>query len=219
MTVERHTLLRAAYDSLRASVLDGSLAPGSKVTVRPLEEQLGLSSTPIKAALAALEREGFLVVVPHRGYFVPEINTEDLLELYELREAVDGIAARRAAVTADRAQTADRLAELLERQRAAVGDGNLPAYGELDLAFHRLIWEASGSRRLLPIAENLIAQVRLGNRLSARATGRLPGALDEHEAILHALRDGDARAAERHTRRHVREASQALRRYLLAREL
>jgi DNA-binding GntR family transcriptional regulator len=215
MTVERHTLLRAAYDSLRAAILDGSLAPGAKVTVRPLEERLGLSATPIKAALAALEREGFLIVIPHRGYFVPEISTDDLLELYELREAVDGIAARRAATTAGRAQTADQLAKLVTRQRKAVAAGNLQAYGELDLAFHRLIWEASGSRRLLPVAENLIAQVRLGNSLSARAPGRLPDALDEHEAILRALRDGDPRAAERHARRHVREASQALRRFLL----
>jgi DNA-binding GntR family transcriptional regulator len=214
MTVERHTLLRAAYESLRAAILDGSLAPGAKVTVRPLEEQLGLSSTPIKAALAALEREGFLVVVPHRGYFVPEISTDDLLELYELREAVDGIAARRAARAAGRAETATELADLLGRQRLAVEAGDLSAYGELDLEFHRLIWSASGSRRLLPVAENLIAQVRLGNSMSARAPGRLPDALAEHEAILTALRDGDPRAAERHTRRHVREAAQALRRYL-----
>src|SRR5215470_5898991 len=109
MTVARRTLLSAAYDNLRAAVLDGSLAPGSRVTVRPLAEQLGLSPTPIKTALAALEREGFLVAVPHRGYFVPEVSTEDLLELYELREAVDGIAARRAAGAPHHEQIATQL--------------------------------------------------------------------------------------------------------------
>ncbi|GIH15734.1 GntR family transcriptional regulator [Rugosimonospora africana] len=216
MTVARHTLLAAAYDSLRAAVLDGSLAPGSRVTVRPLAEQLGLSPTPIKTALAALEREGFLVAVPHRGYFVPEVSTDDLLELYELREAVDGIAARRAASAADHTRIADQLARLVTRQRRAVAADNLRSYGDLDLAFHRLIWEASGSRRLMPIAENLVGQVRLGNRFSAQAPGRLPVALDEHEAILTAIREGDPRAAERHIRRHVRAASLALRRYLRA---
>lgn len=214
MTVPRHTLLNAAYDHLRAAVLDGSLAPGSRVTVRPLTEQLGLSATPIKAALAALEREGFLISVPHRGYFVPEGSTDDLLELYELREAVDGIAARRTAGAPDHDRIAIGLHALLARQRAAIEADDLPAYGELDLAFHRLIWEGSGSRRLIPVAENLIAQVRLGNRLSARAPGRLPVAVDEHEAILEAIRRGDQRAAERHIRRHVRAAGQALRRYL-----
>jgi DNA-binding GntR family transcriptional regulator len=214
MTVPRHTLLNAAYDHLRAAVLDGSLVPGSRVTVRPLAEQLGLSPTPIKAALVALEREGFLVAVPHRGYFVPEVSNDGLLELYELREAVDGIAARRAAGTVHHVQIAARLRGLLAEQREAIEANDLHSYGELDLSFHRVIWEGSGSRRLIPIAENLIAQVRLGNRLSAQAPGRLPVAVDEHEAVLEAIRRGDARAAERHIRRHVREAGQALRRYL-----
>ncbi|GAA5186993.1 GntR family transcriptional regulator [Rugosimonospora acidiphila] len=214
MTVQRRTLLSAAYDNLRAAVLDGSLAPGSRVTVRPLAEQLGLSPTPIKTALAALEREGFLVAVPHRGYFVPEVSTEDLLELYELREAVDGIAARRAAGATNHAQIATQLRRLLARQRKAIQANNLHSYGDLDLMFHRLIWEGSGSRRLIPIAENLIAQVRLGNRYSAQAPGRLPVAIEEHEAILEAISEGDARTAERHIRRHVREAGLALRRYL-----
>jgi DNA-binding GntR family transcriptional regulator len=214
MAVQRHTLLNAAYDNLRAAVLDGSLAPGTRVTVRPLAEELGLSPTPIKAALAALEHEGFLIAIPHRGYFVPEVSTEDLLELYELREAVDGIAARRAAGASDHAQIATQLRRLLTRQRKAVEAGNLQSYGELDLSFHRLIWQGSGSGRLIPIAENLVAQVRLGNRLSAQAPGRLPVALEEHEAILEAIREGDPRTAERHIRRHVHEAGHALRRYL-----
>ncbi|MET9047202.1 GntR family transcriptional regulator [Streptomyces sp. NPDC004166] len=214
MTVPRHTLLNAAYDHVRAAILDGSLTPGSRVTVRPLTEKLGLSPTPIKTALAALEREGFLIAVPHRGYFVPEAGTDDLLELYELREAVDGLAARRTAVAPDHNQIATQLRQLLTEQREAIEANNLNRYGELDLEFHRLIWEGSGSRRLIPIAENLIAQVRLGNRLSARAPGRLSVAVDEHEAILEAIGKGDPRAAERHIRRHVREAGQALRRYL-----
>ncbi|MEW2544732.1 GntR family transcriptional regulator [Streptomyces sp. NPDC047002] len=214
MTVPRRTLLSAAYDHVRAAVLDGSLAPGSRVTVRPLAERLGLSPTPIKAALAALEREGFLVAVPHRGYFVPEFTTDDLFELYELREAVDGIAARRAAGAPGHRGTATRLRGVLARQRRAVAAGDLHGYGELDLAFHRLIWEGAGSRRLLPVAENLVAQVRLGNRLSARAPGRLPVAVGEHEAVAEAIRAGDPLAAERHIRHHVRQAGDALRRYL-----
>lgn len=217
MTLAHRTLLNAAYDELRTAVLDGSLAPGSRVTVRPLAEKLGLSPTPIKGALAGLEREGFLVAVPHRGYFVPEFDTDDLLELYELREAVDGLAARRAATARNRTDATGELATLIEKQRAVVASGNLQAYSELDLQFHRLIWHAAGSRRLLPIAENLIAQVRLGNRLSAQAPGRLPSALVEHEAILRALEKGDPRAAERVVRRHVRESGKALREYLALR--
>lgn len=214
MTVPRQTLVQAAYESVRAAILDGQLAPGSRVTVRPLAEQLGLSPTPLQGALAALEREGFLVAIPHRGYFVPEVGINDLLELYELREAVDGIAARRAAAAPEHAAIADDLRTLVEQQRTAVDENDLSRYGDLDVLFHRRIWEGSNNSRLLPIAENLIAQVRLGNRLSAQAPGRLPAALGEHEAIMSAIDNGDARAAERQIRRHVQQAGRALRRYL-----
>lgn len=213
MTVPRSTFLQAAYEHVRASVVDGSLPPGSRVTVRPLAEHLGLSPTPIKAALAALAREGFLLSIPHRGYFVPEIDTNDLLELYELREAVDGMAARRAAAAENRDEVADQLEELLADQRKFVAQGDLRTYGELDVVFHHLIWLSSGNLRLLATAENLTGQVRLGNQLSARAPGRLPAALDEHEAIVAAIRRGDAQAAERQVRRHVRRSGEALRRY------
>lgn len=214
MTEPRYTQLGAAYEHVRAAVVDGALRPGARVTVRPLAEELGMSPTPIKAALATLEREGFLVSIPHRGYFVPQVDVDDLIEIYELREAVDGVAARRAARAAGRAELADRLAELLAAQRRCVGAGDLRAYGELDVEFHHLIWEGSGNVRLLAAAENLIAQVRLGNRWSARAPGRLPDALDEHEAILEAIRRGDSRTAERLLRRHVRQSCAALRRYV-----
>lgn len=219
MTVPRQSLVRAAYERVRVAVLDGTLVPGSRVTVRPLAEQFGLSPTPIQAALAALEREGFLVAIPNRGYFVPQVGTDDLFELYELREVVDGMAARRAASSDAHEQTAKHLNELLREQRRVVAAGKIQQYGELDLLFHRHIWEASGNRRLLPIAENLIAQVRLGNRLSAQAPGRLPGALEEHAAIVDALRRGDSRAAERHVRNHVRQSGRALQRYVRSREV
>lgn len=214
MTGPRRTQLDVAYEYVRAAIVDGVLRPGVRVTVRPLAEELGMSPTPIKAALATLEREGFLVSIPHRGYFVPLVDVDDLIEIYELREAVDGMAARRAAKAAGRTELADRLAELLAAQRRSVGAGDLRAYGELDVQFHHLIWEGSGNVRLLAAAENLIAQIRLGNRWSARAPGRLPDALDEHEAILEAIRRGDSRTAERLLRRHVRQSCAALRRYV-----
>lgn len=214
MTGPRRTQLDVAYEYVRAAIVDGVLRPGVRVTVRPMAEELGMSPTPIKAALATLEREGFLVSIPHRGYFVPLVDVDDLIEIYELREAVDGMAARRAAKAAGRTELADRLAELLAAQRRSVGAGDLRAYGELDVQFHHLIWEGSGNVRLLAAAENLIAQIRLGNRWSARAPGRLPDALDEHEAILQAIRRGDSRTAERLLRRHVRQSCAALRRYV-----
>ena len=78
------------------------------------------------------------------------------------------------------------------------------------MRFHRAIWDSSGNSRLTNISENLVGQLRIGNNISTRAPGRPEASLQEHRAIIDAIRAGDARAAERATRRHVRRASAAL---------
>lgn len=77
-SVKRTTLSREAYLALRSAILSRRRRQGSKLVVRILAEQLGLSPTPIKEALAALEREGLVVAVPHRSYFVPQITSDDV---------------------------------------------------------------------------------------------------------------------------------------------
>lgn len=206
----RQSYVSIAYDEIRALILSGELGPGSRVTVRPLVDRLDLSPTPIRTALATLQRQGMLEIHEHRGYFVPTLGRADMLEIYELREAVDSIASRRAARSPGRDQLVRNLAELLERQRRCVRAGDIDAYAELDMRFHRAIWDGSGNHRLAAICENLVGQLRIGNNISTRAEGRPEASLDEHAAIIDAIRDGDARAAERATRRHVRLASAAL---------
>jgi DNA-binding GntR family transcriptional regulator len=203
-----------AYRELRRAILSGRLAPGAHVTVRPLCEEFGLSATPVKAALTALEREGFLVLHPHRGFFVPEVDREDVQELYELREVLDGIAARRAAALPNREALAGRLAELLAAQTTEVAAHNLSGYGDLDVLFHQEILEAAGNGRLQHVAENMIGQLRLARATSARVPGRPNAALTEHGEIISAIAAGQPQQAERLARRHVRKSANALDRHL-----
>jgi len=212
--VRGSSYVSVAYSEVRRLIISGDIPPGSRVTVRPLADRLDLSPTPIRTALAALERQGLLEVHEHRGYFVPTLGSEDMREIYEVREAVDSIASRRAAQAESRDDLVARLEELLDRQRRAVDRGDMEVYGELDAQFHKTIWRGSGNQRLVSVAENLLVQVRIGNTISARAPGRLPDALQEHAAIVEALRAGDARGAERETRNHVRRASKALTRII-----
>lgn len=206
--------VEVAYSHLRRLILSGELAPGNRVTVQPLTEALGLSPTPIRTALAALERQGLLVVEEHRGYFVPKLGREDILEIYEIREVIDSVASRRVARLESREAIVATLEDLLEQQRHAVAAGDISAYRDLDLAFHKTIWQSSGNHRLLSLAENLLGQVRIGNNVSSRVPGRVQIALEEHSSIIDALRAGSADDAEQATRAHVREASRALADYL-----
>lgn len=214
MSLPRSTLSSMAYGELRQAILSGRLAPGSHVTVRPLCEEFGLSATPVKAALTALEREGFLVLHPHRGFFVPEVDRDDMQELYELREVLDGIAARRAAALPTRDALVERLTGLVAAQAAEVEAGNLSGYSDLDGQFHQEILAAAGSRRLQHVAENMIGQLRLGRATSARVPGRPSAALTEHREIVAAIAAGQHQQAERLARRHVRKSANALDRHL-----
>jgi len=213
--VNRSTLSGEAYRALRSAILDRRFAPGLKLVVRILAEDLGLSPTPIKQALAALEREGLVLAIPHQGYYVPQITLPDVEELYALREVIEGLAAARAAERA----THDfliQLDQLLRRQRSCARRGQIRRYGDLDLAFHRHLREASGNARLVRVAESFNGQMRLLISTSAQLPGRLQASLQEHVAIVRAVRARDAQAAEAAMRHHVRQAGRALLAYLEA---
>ncbi|GAO76138.1 GntR family transcriptional regulator [Meiothermus ruber] len=214
MTLHRTTLNREAYKALRQAILGRRIPPGQKLVVRVLAEELGLSPTPVKEALAALEREGLVVAVPHRGYFVLEPSLEDVREIYSLREVLEGLAAR-LAVENDGRALLRKLERLFEKQHEAAERGDIDTYGDLDLAFHRTFWEAAGSKRLLATAETIDGQIRMLINSSAAIPGRLPQSRAEHQAILQAVRDKDPQAAETAMRAHVRNAGQALEQFLL----
>jgi DNA-binding GntR family transcriptional regulator len=205
----RGSLVDEAYREVRAAIVSGELKPGERLVVRPLEERLHLSPTPIKSALIALEREGFLTAVPRRGFFVTEITRADMAEIYEIREALEAMAARKAAESEQRHTLVARLQPLLEQQFERVAAGDLIGYSDLDLEFHRTIWTFAANRRLLSAVENLVAQVRFGSGTSSRMEGRLSRALDEHVAIIAAIKDGAAQIAADRSRRHVRLAGEA----------
>ncbi|MQA96894.1 MAG: FCD domain-containing protein [Streptosporangiales bacterium] len=203
------SLVGLAYEAVREEILAGRLRPGDRVTVRPFTERLRISPTPLKAALAVLEREGFLVSRPNAGYFVAELSLRDMLDIYQLRAITDATAARGLAAVPERA-VLDRLRELLDRQRHAVAADDLELYAALDRAFHGLIWEGCGNRRLGSIAGLLAAQAELGRHLTAQVPRRPSASLEEHRVILAALEAGDPEAAERAARAHVHQATAAL---------
>ncbi|MCI2416949.1 GntR family transcriptional regulator [Saccharopolyspora sp. K220] len=202
-------LVRAAYFAVREAVLNRQLLPGQRVTVRPFAEQLGISPTPVKAALAILEREGFLVARQHSGYFVAELTAADMRDIYELRAAMDTLAARDIARNRP-PELMERLRDLIHGQRRALNGGDVERYAELDREFHALIWRGSSNRRLLAIADLLGAQLQLGQNVTIKVPGRPEASLDEHEEIVDALLACDTAAAEQATRRHVTQVIRAL---------
>jgi DNA-binding GntR family transcriptional regulator len=203
----RSSLADAAYADIRSRILDGRIPPGTRVTVRPIADRLGLSATPIKAALVRLEREGLIASQLHRGFFVPDLGDADMREIYELREALDAMAARLAArATSADGFRVDELVRLCDEQRRFLADGDIDGYRRSDVAFHRALWAASGNSRIIRAGEPMLDQMLLSNALSARRPGRGEESLAEHRRIVEAIAEGAGDAAAELAGSHIRHA-------------
>ena len=210
MVVHRDTMSKQAYDEIRQAILQGHFAPGTKLVVRPLTDELGLSATPIKVALEALAREGLVEALPRRGYFVPTFDLDDIRDICALRAALDRLAAELAANQPNRTELAGALDVNIKKQRAAVRSGDLLRYADLNTEFHSAIWAASKNGRLVRAADNLLGQIRLLVTTSAGMPGRPGQLVREHAKIASALRAGDANAAGRLVVAHACRSEEAL---------
>ena len=200
----------SVYDGLRDAVLDGRLAPGSKLSVPALAQRLEVSRSPVREAVARLIAEGLAVESPRRGAVVATITPADLAELYEVRSSLEGVAARLAVQRTGGAGLADRLDEVLARHQAALAGNDTDAIEECDTAFHRMLREASRHAYAIRLLDQIQSQVRLAMRTTMVTAGP-ERALADHRAIVAAVRLGDAELAERRARDHVDRLRDALR--------
>jgi len=207
--VRRTTLSESAYEAIRRKIVTGALPPSSKLVVGTLANGLGLSATPVNEALAALEREGLVTYLPHRGYFVSEVTPEHVEEVYSVREVFELLAVRLAAEKRDR-RTAEQLRSILQQARESIRLGDTSTFSDLDIEFHRVIWTSTNNSLAARIGELIGGQIRLLVATTARAPGRFRGAFEEHSAIYRAIRDGDPKAAVIAMRKHIRNAGTAL---------
>ena len=207
--LERRVFREEIREKLIEDILSGQLAPGARIVETKIAQQFGVSQGPVREALRDLELFGFVVSSPFRGTQVRKISTEELLEIYPIRAALEGVAARAAAVRIDQA-TLDRLEELIGAMREAAARDDHPAEADADHDFHHAIIKASGNRML----ENLWQTMRLSitTCLTHSFTHRsLHEIAERHVAVLEALRSGDPSRAEAAIRRHIEEPGEWIR--------
>ena len=206
LTARSGGLAAQAYSRIREALLQGAFAPGDPLFENQLTQQLGMSRTPIREALQALAAEGLLETIPARGWFVPRRSVGDLHEMFELREALEGMAARGAALRATEAEIL-ALTALCDAYERAMDWQDWAAKGT---EFHACIAAAARNVRLSAMLDQLTAQIVLTRRSELRAVqGRGREAAREHRAILAAIAARDPDAAEREARAHVRRSRDA----------
>lgn len=189
------TLSEQVYHAVRARIMAGALAPGTFLREKDLET-MGVSRTPIREALGRLASEGFLERLPHRGFRVPEESVANLLELYPIVASLELLAGR---LAFDRFSTEDvaRLRDINARLAEARDRGDVRAMLDLNTAFHRLITERGGNRRLALLLDDLRSQLSRLEHWYYSGRDRTQRSIQEHEEIIAAVERGDrARALE-----------------------
>ena len=183
-----------AYHRLRQMIVQLELAPGDVLREDELRQRLGLGRTPIREAVQRLEREHFVTVIPRRGMYVSGIDVSELSMLFETRAVLEPYAARLAALRGTDTHW-DTMAEALEGT-GAMGVGDLERLA-IDRTCHEIMWRAAGNRFLLDTLDMLYAQSDRLWHLYLSDVADMDAAVDEHQAILEALRRRDAdRSAE-----------------------
>ena len=199
-----HQPLRSLVrDQLRAMVITGELAPGTRLVEDRLAESLGVSRNPVREALQALAGEGFVELLPRRGAVVARVTRQQAEDLFDVRSSLEALAARLAARNAGPAGVA-RLREVLAQAREATERGELDRVAALNSDFHSTVVEIGGNDYLALLVAPMARRVQWVFRVSAAQRG--PHSWQEHEGMVLAIAAGDEEHAEALARAHVRAA-------------
>ena len=191
------------HERLRTAILSGALAPGSPIIEAEIATSLGASRTPVREALRRLESEGLLEPRGLRGSVVREIKPDEVQCIYEIREALESLAARRAARKMDAVEGA-RFEALLVRMEASIDD--VSEFERLGAEFTDRILALAEGVRLQRMLSDLRADIVAWRMLSLSRPERRPEIVRENRAILEAMRAGDEPAVATATSRHIANA-------------
>jgi DNA-binding GntR family transcriptional regulator len=204
-------LTEQVYSRLLRAICSGALQPGARLTQEDLAASLNVSRQPVLQALRLLKREGVVVDAGRRGLAVAPVDPELIANIYEVRGALEALAARLAAKSGRKIDPAT-----LTRGRGALKTGDLAALIEADLAFHHALYDAAGTPLIAESADRHWHHVQRAMGASLQMSGIQQNVWNEHQAILEAVNAGDAARAERLARQHCEGAGRALQAALTA---
>lgn len=209
-TKKRGLLRRSAYNSLKAMIVTGQLPPGARVLVEDLAAKLKISRTPVREALNQLERDGLVTERARQGYAVKEFDITMFREAFEVRELLDGYATELATSRLSPSDKEHLKGMVAECERLA----NLPNQAQQDkflelqigMEIHRTIATHSGNETLRNLLNGILDKCQHYVWMELIRLDEWKIARQEHEAIVNAMCEGDAKRAGELARRHIRES-------------
>ena len=205
--IEKENLSHKVYCALKEMIANHRFQPGSRLNVERITEEFGVSRTPVWEAVRRLQQEGLLENSPNRGVFMAVLTPAQAMDLYQVREVLEGMAALLAATRIDDAGLR-KLDECLAAQKGIVERGDLVAFSRSDFEFHATIYDACGNPVLKELLENIKNKMR---PINMHVQGYLSTFYADHQILVQALREHDPKSAERAFRRHNRNVMKIIR--------
>lgn len=208
-TTAAETIVEHVTQGIRAAVRDGTFAQGERLVVADLAQRFGVSVGPVREAIRRLVGEGLVEFTPHRGASVRAYSERDVREIFQVREAIEGYAAKLAAENIHRADYALRLRQCQERLHETV-HGDIQTAADVRQEFHDLLYEFGANAAIREAGLRLTFPVNrlLFSELMGRS--RADASLKEHDEIIEAILAGDALRAERAMRSHLHNGAIAV---------
>jgi len=198
--ISRNVLSDKVYTAIKEMVANHRFQPGARLNVEKISKELEVSRTPVWEAVRRLQQEGLLVNIPYRGVFMVEMTLERALELYQVREGLEGIAARLAALDPNE-KVLDKMRETLENQMNMVEKGDLLGFSRTDFDFHSMVYKLSRNAVLQEMLDSLKTKMQ---PITMEVRSLLPRLYEDHLEIVKLIRSKDPEKSERAIRRHNR---------------
>ncbi len=212
VTDENATIADRVFEQLRQAIVEGEIPAGSKISEPEMAARYGISRGPLREAMRRLESTHLVERRPNLGARVVSLSSDQLIEIFLVREALEGMAARLAAERMSD-EAIEELKDLMEEHRRGVARDFWQAYfqKEGDMDFHYRIVQGSGNQRLIGIlCDDLYHLARMYRCQFGMGGDRARDALKEHELVVEAISDRDGELAELLMRRHIRASRRSV---------
>ncbi len=198
-------LRELVFEALRDAIIKGVLKPGERLMEVQLAEELGVSRTPVREAIRKLELDDLVVMIPRKGAYVSGISLKDIADVFEIRAAMESLAAGLAAerITDEELEELERI---LVKKAEIIEANDLDRLVEIDIRFHEGLYQASRNAKLVQIINNLSEQIHRFRSTSLASPGRMKEALEEHRKIVEAISERNITLAQSLAQEHIENA-------------
>lgn len=200
-----NSLRGKVFRRLRDDILSGVYQENDELREISLGEELGVSRTPVREALRQLELEGLVKIIPNKGAYVTGISLKDVHDIYMIRSLLEGLCTRWATryITEKQIEDLEEVILLSEFHLKKKGDDKAQQVSELDGKFHKVLYHASNSRILEHVLSDFHKYVKMARTMSVEEESRAEKSIEEHRAILEAIKAKDEDLAEKLANEHI----------------